>query len=350
MTDTLIGWDIGGAHVKAAHLDGTGKVLALTQEACALWRGIQELEQAIPNILARLAAPCPVRHAVTMTGELVDAFADRRNGVQAIIAALGRLLGHADLWVFAGPHGLLPLDRLAPAHYGAVASANWLVSASFIATQCPAALFIDLGSTTADILPVSGGKVHYRGYSDFERLRQEELVYTGVVRTPVMAVAERVPFDGDMILLAAEHFATMADVYRLTGQLPEHADQWPSADNGEKSTAGSARRLARMLGCDFTGADLAAWRQVAVYLRESQLAKLHWACLRQLSRGSLDESAPLVGAGVGRFVLPALAARLARPYVDIGAWLTGLPDDQQAFGAADLAPAVAVAKLALDLM
>lgn len=345
----IIGWDIGGAHVKAARLDDDGTVLAVAQEVCALWRGIGELERAVPVVLACLEASAQCRHAVTMTGELVDAFADRRDGVLAIVAALVRLLGSPGVMIFAGPHGLIAMELLGDEHFDAVASANWLVSATFVAMHKPAALFVDMGSSTTDILLVWDGAVHYRGYSDFERLRQEELVYTGVVRTPVMAAATCAPFGGDMILLAAEHFATMADVYRLSGQLPEHADQWPTADGGEKSVEGSARRMARMLGRDLGGEGLAPWRQVAAYVGECQLEKLHLACLRQLSRGLLDSAAPLVGAGVGRFVLRRLAMRLARPYVDIGDLFDVGFEQPGVLGVADLAPAAAVAKMAQRL-
>ena len=71
-----------------------------------------------------------------------------------------------------------------------------------------------------------------------------------------MALARRAPFAGHWVSLMAEHFATTADVYRLTGDLPEHADMLPSADHGAKNVAASARRLARMLGLDMEAADL----------------------------------------------------------------------------------------------
>ena len=74
--------------------------------------------------------------------------------------------------------------------------------------------------------------------TDGERLTQGELVYTGVVRTPVMAIAHTAPFMGRMQRIAAERFATMADVWRLTGDLPDDADPYPAADQRGKSFAG----------------------------------------------------------------------------------------------------------------
>src|ERR1700712_276428 len=76
-----IGWDLGGGHVKAARASG-GPGRDVVQGPCALWRGTGALDEA----LAALPDWCraPARHAVTMTGELTDCFADRSEGVHAL--------------------------------------------------------------------------------------------------------------------------------------------------------------------------------------------------------------------------------------------------------------------------
>ena len=77
-----------------------------------------------------------------------------------------------------------------------------------------------------------------------------ELVYTGLVRSFVMAIAERAPFAGRWSPLINENFATMADVHRILGTLPEGADQMATADGRAKTVAASRARLARMVGRD----------------------------------------------------------------------------------------------------
>ena len=94
----IIGWDIGGAHIKAAALDQSGCVVRVTQRHCPLWKGISRLKQDLKSIAAELNGSS-ARHAVTMTGELVDQFGDRREGILAILDAIhiGRrrkVLGH----------------------------------------------------------------------------------------------------------------------------------------------------------------------------------------------------------------------------------------------------------------
>jgi uncharacterized hydantoinase/oxoprolinase family protein len=48
-------------------------------------------------------------------------------------------------------------------------------------------LFVDIGSTTSDVLLLNNGQV--LGYTDYQRLISQGL-FTGIVRTAVMAVAQ----------------------------------------------------------------------------------------------------------------------------------------------------------------
>jgi hypothetical protein len=43
---------------------------------------------------------------------------------------------------------------------------------------------MDVGSTTTDLVPFSGGQVNARGYSDHGRVEREEVVYTGLCEHP----------------------------------------------------------------------------------------------------------------------------------------------------------------------
>ena len=344
MACDLIGWDLGGAHLKAAALHG-GEIVAVLQKPCPLWLGLEHFHAAARAILAEAGAEPGCRHAVTMTGELADVFKSREEGVFGLLRVLAEHVAADSIQVFAGALGFLQPADVRSGHVPAIASANWLASGQLAASHFEQGLLVDLGSTTADLLVLHGGAVRTRGYTDYERLRYEELVYCGVARTSLMSLAQSAPLEGEWVALMAEHFASTADVYRLSGELPAHADQFPAADGGGKTGADSARRLARMLGRDLDSADAAAWRRLAGYFRERQLARLADACQRQLSLGWLDGHAPVIGAGVGRFLVQELARRLGRPYVDF-ADLLPMPSTLSEFHVADCAPAVAIACLA----
>ncbi len=340
----LIGWDMGGAHLKAVGMAGW-QTVSVAQAACPLWLGLDRFHDAAQHLLDELKPAPNCLHAVTMTGELADVFPNRGAGVFGLLQALGEQVPLAHVIVFAGKAGFIPANQVRAADVLAIASANWLATGLDAAAKLDQAILIDIGSTTTDLLIVRNGEVQTQGYTDFERLRHGELVYCGVVRTALMSLATHAPFEGEWVALMAEHFATTADVYRLTGELPEHADQSTPADGGEKTTPASARRIARLLGRDVESSTEEAWKRLGLYFRERQLALLVEACQRQLSRGLLENNAPLIGAGIGRFLVQELAQRLGHPYLDFTDLYSHAPASSL-FHLADCAPAVAVASLA----
>lgn len=341
MADTTLGLDVGGAHLKAVLIDAEGKVLEALQLACPLWRGLDQLSHALAEV-ERTLHSTPQQHAVTMTGELADIFPDRQSGVIQISDFLARR--YNSLSFYAGRENFVTHHDI-HRYSKDVASANWLASASFVATRIHSALFVDLGSTTCDLIAVHDGKAHNLGFSDAERLQHEELVYTGVVRTPVMALTQSITFADELSPLVAEHFATTADIYRLTGELEEVYDQADTADGAGKSIEDSARRLARMLGRDMQEAPLEQWVSLAYSFRQVQLDKFKQAVMRQYSQGILELGAPIIGAGAGKFLVRELARQMAREYMDIDTYIAA-DKPQLAEAAAVCFPAYAVAQLA----
>ncbi|MEW5789297.1 MAG: hydantoinase/oxoprolinase family protein [Pseudomonadota bacterium] len=336
-TEAVLGWDVGGAHLKAACLDGAGRVDRVWQEACPLWRGLDHLDRALDRILGELAAP-PAQHGVTMTGEMTDLFADRKSGVQSLVDRLCHRLGAEKVRFYAGPEGWLNAGsaRLRPQW---VASANWHASAALVAARLGEGLLVDVGSTTCDLIPIRGRQVATASEGDAERLAAGELVYGGVVRTPLMALADGAPVQGRWLPLMAEHFATSADVYRILGWLPEHADLQDSADGGPKTVAASRTRLARMVGRDAAELPEAAWTELAAWFADAQLTRMARAARQVLSRTLLRADAPLVTAGTGAFLGERLAARLGRPTLAFPALLGEHADPEQSGWCA---PAIAV--------
>lgn len=343
-TNTL-GWDIGGAHLKAALISPTGEITALLQQPCPLWKGLAQLQQAVGSIMQALDPTATYRHAITMTGELVDLFTDRTDGVRQIIRTMVSLLPGQPLLVYAGPSGFLPAQAINGQHYDAIASANWLASASLAAQHVKDGLFVDIGSTTTDILLLQQSQVRAQGHTDFQRLISQELIYTGIVRTAVMAVTRHAEFENQAIGLMAEYFATLADVYRVTGELDEQHDQTETADGGEKTIPASARRLARMIGCDFNETQLPLWQRFAANIRKQQLLQIQSACQKHLYRNQHTGQLSFIGAGIGRFLVQEIALNLGVAYVDFSSLLPPVAAGS-GLHAADCAPAVAVALLA----
>ena len=88
MPALITGLDLGGAHLKAAQVMPSGRIVRALQIPCQLWRGLDRLEAALAEAAAGLELGGPV--AVTMTGELADLFPDRRARAGTGSAAHGR--------------------------------------------------------------------------------------------------------------------------------------------------------------------------------------------------------------------------------------------------------------------
>ena len=310
----VVGWDIGGAHVKACRLHG-GEVVDVAQWACPLWQGIDQLERVVQAAHARWPDLATARHAVTMTGEMVDLFEHREDGVRRIAALLvERLAAQIPVRFFAGDAGWCGSDDV-DRHWQAIASANWLATAQHAALTVSGrngagdGMLIDIGSTTTDLIAFRAGRVLTTSRTDAQRLATGELVYHGVVRTPLCALAPRIAWRGAMLNVMNEFFATVADVYRLTGELNPAHDLHPAADNGSKDAAATRRRLAHMVGLDARDGTPADWLVFARAWREHQVAELAGQLQRVMALHALRADMVVISAGCGDFLVPDVVGR-----------------------------------------
>ena len=159
-----------------------------------------------------------------------------------------------------------------------------------------------------------------------------------------MSLGPQLPFQGEWQPLAAEHFATTADVYRLTGDLRQDDDMAATADGGGKSAEDSARRLARMIGHDLGDGSMAAWKALAQACKQQQVERLKRAALRAFSCLLPDADMPLVGTGAGHFLVRELARQLDRPYLPAAAMIPAASEAVR-YWAAICLPSYAVAAL-----
>ncbi len=277
----VLGLDIGGANLKAAHTSAAAR-----SRSFPLWKS----PAALPDALRDLLRDCPPydRLAVTMTGELCDCFATKREGVAAILDALPTEVP-ARVWRTDGRFADIAEARREPLR---AAASNWLALAAFAGRFVPdgPALLLDVGSTTSDVIPLLDGKPVPQGRSDPERLRSGELVYTGVRRTPLCAL-----LGGRG---AAELFATTLDVYLTLGHVPEDADDRDTADGRPATRDFAAARLARMLCADLETSTEEERHEVAVRAARQQVLLLTHALETVTARlPSPPETILLSGSG-----------------------------------------------------
>lgn len=336
---SIIGYDIGGAHLKVA-VARNGVVTDVRQIACPLWRGLDNLETALEAVMCAL--PAASGHHVTMTGELADVFPDRYTGVVRIVETVAARLGPGTRY-WMGQRGFgAAADAIA--NHDDVGSTNFLAAGELVAARLPdrSGLLIDMGSTTTDIVPFLDGRARLRALDDAGRLASAELVYTGLTRTAVMAVTDHGFFEGRRQGLARDPFATMADVYRALGELPDGVDVHATADGRGTSQAESCARLARCFGRDFKDGTEAIWQPAARHVAHVQLQTMMNGVLQVLS--ATPECGHLVvSAGIGSHIVGEIARRIGAGHVTF-AGATGITGGPEIW-ATRCAPAVAMALL-----
>ena len=296
--------DVGGANLKAAHTSGATRFTPFE-----VWRQPERLAEALEAVLKEL--PPYDLLAVTMTAELCDCFQTKREGVLRVLEAAreasGRAAAEKPLKVFRVDGRLVDLDA-ARADPLASASANWMALALFAQSLLPRGrgVVADTGSTTTDIVPVREGVAVPGGKTDAERLLIGELVYTGVRRTPVLAVTDHLPYHERSCPVAAELFATMLDAYLLTGDIAVAAPATGfgalTADGRGLSLDHARDRMARMVCADRETFDQDDALAAARFLVAAQEKRVRQALLQVAERlGGPIEGA--VVSGEGEFVL-----------------------------------------------
>ena len=276
----ILGLDIGGANIKAASVDGQSCCRAFP-----LWKKPSALAGFLSSeILASFPAPTHV--ALTMTGELCDCFEDKPDGIRQILAAVD----HAGLkpFVYAVDGSFLTSEQ-AVSQPLAVAASNWHALANYSRrfpdrNRSSCGILFDLGSTSCDLIPFTNSQVLAVGNTDLTRMLNQELVYTGSSRTPVCAVANQIDFRGQQVPVAEEIFATMQDVYVVTGDMEERPDSRDTADGRALTIGNAQRRLARILCADMSELCEGEILELAEAFRSSQLQMLESAFAKQTAK------------------------------------------------------------------
>lgn len=288
-----LGLDIGGANIKLAN----GHDFAVSHPF-PLWQRPGGLGQELHRLIAE--APTCDRLAVTMTGELADCFQTKTEGVQRILDAVEQAANGRLTRVYSTSGGFQPAT-VARQQVAQVAAANWHAVAKFSGRFAPSgsAMLIDIGSTTCDVVSLADGSPCAGGTDDTERLRSGELVYSGVMRTPICGLVRHIMWRGAPCPVAREWFATTRDVYVLTGDLPEDSSSHDTAD-GKPATKDSARiRLARMVCADNASlADAVAAAKAIASVHANEIAD----AIRQVAARLETPPGTVIVSGEGEFL------------------------------------------------
>lgn len=310
----FVGIDVGGANTKIATADGFVDSLY-----APLWKDKECLYDVLPEVTRRFGTEIEAVGAV-MTGELSDCFGTKREGVLHIKRALSATF-EAPIFFdincsFRDGAGV-DKDPLA------FAATNWLASAKLIAEQYPDAVFVDIGSTTTDVIPIVTGEIRAKR-TDLERLKAGELIYSGVLRTNIAALLKKAAIgeQGEECSVSSELFAITADAYLVLGAVTEddyscdspNSYAFAGREEEEKSRVSAMQRLARVVCSDLEelGEDGAV--NLATEVKKVQVDAL----ITSLKRLKKDYGLKMVvAAGMGDFIAKEAADALDLQFLSL---------------------------------
>jgi probable H4MPT-linked C1 transfer pathway protein len=293
---TVLGLDIGGASIKAATSKGWAD-----SRRFSLWRTPDRLAEQLKLLTESISFETL---AVTMTGELCDAFQTKEEGVHRILDSVSETFPHVSsilVWQTTGAFCSLEQARLDPWKTG---SANWLALATYASrlAKYSHALLIDIGSTTTDIIPMMEGQPIPRGRTDPARLASGELVYSGVRRTPIASLLQTARINNIDYRIMREFFATSLDAYLVLNEMAEDPSATDTADGRPETVLCAVDRLARMIGSDRTRFTLSDASALAEQTLQSQLVDIQSALVDVAEQSSFPSIDLVITSGEGEFL------------------------------------------------
>jgi (4-(4-[2-(gamma-L-glutamylamino)ethyl]phenoxymethyl)furan-2-yl)methanamine synthase len=302
---TVIGWDIGGVNTKAARVHRDAP-LGARNDPFEIQRSPATLAARLEGIAAALGAEKSDAHAVTMTAELSQLFRTKRDGVAYVLDAVECAFPAARTLVYTVDGRFLDLHAARETPL-LVAASNWTAAASLVASRIADAILVDVGTTTTDVIPISGGRVVAIGRTDPERLLSGELLYLGAVRTPVEAIVHRVPLHDGLAGVSAESFALAGDIHVWRGDLTPEGYTTPTPDTRPQSREFAGERIARIVCADRELLDDSDIDRIAAFVADAMVARIAASITRVRERHPHLETAVI--AGHGAFLARAAARR-----------------------------------------
>jgi len=246
----MIGIDVGGANLKIIDDDGAHV------HYCPLWE-----KAPLTELLCRYVSRPDDPAAVVMSGELADCFESKIEGISFIVNAVKTAFPSAR---FYGTDGLFH-DSALPQ----LAAANWLASADYLREEYPDALLLDIGSTTADIIPLRCFE-SLKGLTDLLRLQKGYLVYSGMLRGNIATLLQSVTLDGVPTPVSSEYFAISADAHLVLGHITPAQYSCDTPDKKEKTRKAALLRLSRVVCADIGEIGTVGAHQIAEQFWDKQ--------------------------------------------------------------------------------
>lgn len=269
----IIGLDIGGANTDCSIIEiEENKIISLNnyREYFPMWKNNDRLQQCLKNFCKNDSDIDIV--CVSMTAELADGYESKKEGVADISGKVMEVF-HDKKVYFVTFEGLKTYEELKKNLISA-AAANWVGTCELIKYIGKNCIFMDMGSTTTDIIPLKNFHESASGHSDLERLSTGELIYTGMLRTNLASIVHSVPIRENNTRVSSELFTITADIHRILGNINEEEYTCNTPDGNNKDIISCKRRLSRLICADLDTLNDDEIIKLAEYIEKKQIEQI----------------------------------------------------------------------------
>ena len=313
----VLGLDIGGANIKATFIktqDGFIKEHKTIIEYFPIWKKEKkQLEKVLNKLKKDLSKTDELNGVgVTITAELSDSYFTKKEGICHILDSVKNVFGVFPIFVIDVEANLLSVNEALEVPL-MVASANWAATGWMVSQLIKNCIVIDVGSTTASIIPIIDGKIRAEGRTDLEKLQNGELVYSGALRTNVATIVDCIPVRGTMAYVSSELFAQSGDIHLILGNIREEDYIVETCDGRGKNIRECMARLARVVCADIDMLSEHEISDMAKFVYNKQVKQIEKG-LKQVSeriKPLIQEKLNVVVTGMGRNFLAKKAAEIA---------------------------------------
>lgn len=269
----IMGLDIGGANTDCSIIElKNNKIVSVKnyREYFPMWKKNDRLKKVLQKFCKNedyIDVVC-----VSMTAELADGYESKKEGVTDISKKVIEVFSDNEVY-FVTFNGLKSYDELQKDKLSA-AAANWIGTSELIKYIGEDCIFMDIGSTTTDIIPIKNFHECASGHSDLERLSTGELIYTGMLRTNLASIVHNVMVHNKKTRVSSELFTITADIHMILGNIKENDYTCTTPDNNKKDIVSCKRRLARLVCADLDSLSDEEIFKIAEYIQEKQIEQI----------------------------------------------------------------------------
>ena len=329
-----IGWDIGGAHTKYTISFKSKDIVECRIIHCELWKSLSKLDDIIQNVNSKYKEKFNIINLITMSAEMCDIFPSRAKGVKSILSLFEKrdFINH----IYAKDNKILNLEGFK--EYSSCESTNWMVIAEYLKNIEKNMVAIDIGSTTTDLVLVKDHVCINTRYDDYSGLNTKELLYTGVLRTPIYSVTNSIILNKKTYNIIPENFTTMSDIYRLLNIIKNKSDYTNTADGRSKSIKDTLHRISRVFGFDYTASKNSTIIMLSKKIMSMHLDQISYTIKNHIKNNfSNTKNLRIIGMGVGRTLIEIICTKNKWKYMSLDKYIN-IKYNKRLYNPTDAAP------------